>query len=88
MTVREPYFDPGRDQEESATHAEHLDQLRSALDLLGEIDKKIVTLRCIEGLSNHATAEAIGLTDQAASMRYLRAIRRLRKLIANEREEP
>jgi len=80
MTIRKPYFDPERDREEAATRAEQFDQLHAALDQLCDFDKTIVRLRYFEQLSNRATAEKLGLTDQAASMRYLRAMRRLRKL--------
>ena len=48
---------------------------------LDEQDEEIVLMRHFEQLSNSEVAECLGLTPQAASMRYLRAIRRLKKLL-------
>jgi RNA polymerase sigma-70 factor (ECF subfamily) len=39
-------------------------------------------MRHFEQLSNQDVASALGLTEAAASMRYLRAIRRLRDVLA------
>jgi RNA polymerase sigma-70 factor (ECF subfamily) len=47
-------------------------------------DQEIVMMRHFEQLSNAEAAQALELSPQAASMRYLRAIRRLRELLANE----
>jgi RNA polymerase sigma-70 factor (ECF subfamily) len=38
-------------------------------------------MRHREQLSNQQVAEALGLTEAAASMRYLRAVRRLRSAL-------
>ncbi len=38
-------------------------------------------MRHYEQMSNLEAAEAIGLTEPAASMRYLRALRRLRAIL-------
>ncbi|HEX5443764.1 MAG TPA: sigma factor-like helix-turn-helix DNA-binding protein, partial [Pirellulales bacterium] len=38
-------------------------------------------LRHFEQLSNQETAQALGLSEPAAGMRYLRAVRRLRALL-------
>jgi RNA polymerase sigma-70 factor (ECF subfamily) len=38
-------------------------------------------MRHYEQLSNMEVAEVLGLTEPAASMRYLRAVRRLRALL-------
>ena len=48
---------------------------------LGEQDCEIIIMRHYEQLSNQEVAEALGLTEAAASMRYLRAIRRLRTML-------
>ena len=55
--------------------------------LLDDEDKEIVLMRHFEQLSNQDVAQALGLTEPAASMRYLRAIRRLRKLLAEPADE-
>jgi RNA polymerase sigma-70 factor (ECF subfamily) len=44
-------------------------------------------MRHFEQLSNQDVAAALGLTEAAASMRYLRAIRRLRDLMTKTSDE-
>jgi RNA polymerase sigma-70 factor (ECF subfamily) len=44
-------------------------------------------MRHFEQLSNQDAARTLGLTEPAASMRYLRAIRKLRKLLAEPSDE-
>lgn len=56
-------------------------QLQSALDNLGEDDREVIWMRHYEMLSNQEVAAALGLSEAAASMRYLRAVRRLRDLL-------
>ena len=52
-----------------------------AMGQLSEPDCEIIVMRHYEQLSNMEVAEALGLTEPAASMRYLRAVRRLRELL-------
>lgn len=56
-------------------------QLQGALDNLGEDDREVIWMRHYEMLSNQEVAAALGLSEAAASMRYLRAVRRLRDLL-------
>ncbi|MFQ3649260.1 MAG: sigma-70 family RNA polymerase sigma factor [Gemmataceae bacterium] len=60
-------------------------ELQRRLDLaiadLDEDDREIILMRHREQLSNQETAQALGLSEAAASMRYLRAIRRLRSTL-------
>jgi RNA polymerase sigma-70 factor, ECF subfamily len=65
----------------AATHHELEVRFQSALDTLDEGDQEIVLMRHFEQLSNQQTAEALQLSEPAASMRYLRAMRRLRALL-------
>jgi RNA polymerase sigma-70 factor (ECF subfamily) len=57
-------------------------RFETAIHQLGEQDQEIVLMRHFEGLSNQEIAEILQLTEPAASMRYLRAIRRLRSLLS------
>jgi RNA polymerase sigma-70 factor (ECF subfamily) len=41
----------------------------------------VILLRHFEQLSNQETAHVLGLSEPAAGMRYLRAIRRLRAML-------
>jgi RNA polymerase sigma-70 factor, ECF subfamily len=55
----------------------------NALTKLSEDDRRVVLLRRIEGYTNQQVAKLLEITPQAASMRYLRAIRRLKELMVN-----
>ena len=57
-----------------------------AVEMLEEGDRQIVLLRHFEHLSTADTAEVLGLSNAAAGMRYLRAMRRLRTLLSGEYE--
>jgi RNA polymerase sigma-70 factor (ECF subfamily) len=57
-------------------------RLENAVASLGEEDREIVLMRHFEQLSNQEVATLLGLSEAAASMRYLRAVRRLRGLLA------
>ena len=54
-----------------------LDFTRCFFDM-DEGDREIILLRHFEQLSNGETAQALGLSEAAAGMRHLRALRRLR----------
>jgi RNA polymerase sigma-70 factor (ECF subfamily) len=48
---------------------------------LDEDDREIILMRHFEQLSNQEVAAALGLTEPAASMRHLRALRKMRELL-------
>ena len=58
---------------------ELLQRTEEALSKLVAEDREIIRLR--DELTNLEAANALGLTPQATSMRYLRAKRRLRKIL-------
>ena len=62
----------------AATMQELQDRFHAAIEQMDEIDREIIFMRHFEQLTNQDTATALGLSDPAASMRYLRAMRRLR----------
>jgi RNA polymerase sigma-70 factor (ECF subfamily) len=57
-------------------------RLQAALADLNEDDREVILMRHYEDLSNQEVATELGLTEAAASMRYLRALRRLRGSLA------
>lgn len=57
-------------------------RLREAIEQLEEDDREIILMRHYEMLANQEVADALGLTEAAASMRYLRAVRKLRDLLS------
>jgi RNA polymerase sigma-70 factor (ECF subfamily) len=59
-------------------------RLQGALKAMDDDDREMILMRHFEQLSNQEVAAVLELTEAAASMRYLRAIRRLRALLANE----
>ncbi len=78
------FLDPERTPASAAMQHELERRLRTALASLGEDDREVICMRHFEQLSNQDTAAALGLTEAAASMRYLRALRRLRALLVPE----
>jgi RNA polymerase sigma-70 factor, ECF subfamily len=76
--LRDPELTPA-----AATIRKELElRFLSALDRLDDADAEIVLLRHHEHLSNSEAAQALGLSEAAAGMRYLRALRRLRALLS------
>jgi len=60
------------------------EKFEAALEELDEQDREIVVMRHFEKLSNSEVATALNLTPPAASMRYLRAVRRLRAVLGTD----
>ena len=61
-------------------------RMQQAVAELEEDDREIILMRHYEQLSNQEVAAALGLTEAAASMRHLRAVRRLRAALLGEGE--
>ena len=70
----------------AATMHELQRRFQLAIEQLNEQDHDIVLMRHFEQLSNQEVAHALELSEPAASMRYLRALRRLRNLL--QEDEP
>lgn len=58
--------------------AESARLIAAALDRLAAGDREIIALRHFEDLGNDEVAEVLGLQVKAASIRYIRAVRRLK----------
>jgi RNA polymerase sigma-70 factor (ECF subfamily) len=56
-------------------------RLERALAELSADDREIIVLRVYEQLSNQEVAAELGLTEPAAGMRFVRAVRRLKALL-------
>jgi RNA polymerase sigma-70 factor (ECF subfamily) len=63
-------------------------RLDGAVAALDEDDREVILLRHREQLSNQEVAVALGLSEAAASMRYLRAVRRLRTTLLPDEQSP
>lgn len=68
----------------AALQKEMARRVEAAITQMDEHDSEIIIMRHYENLSNQEIAESLELTEPAASMRYLRAIRRLRSLMEQE----
>lgn len=75
-------LDPELTPATAAAQREMARMVEEAICRLDETDHEILVMRHYEQLTNQEVAQALGLTEPAASMRYLRAIRRLRELLA------
>ncbi len=58
-----------------------------AIDRLEDEDREILLMRHFEQLSNSETADLLGLSQPAAGMRHLRALRRLREVLGETGED-
>jgi RNA polymerase sigma-70 factor (ECF subfamily) len=75
----------------AAVQAELQRRFQHAVDSLEEADREVIVLRHFEQLSNQDVAQVLGLSEPAAGMRYLRAVRRLRAVlqeVPSERGSP
>lgn len=66
----------------AAMRSERANQLEEAVRSLSSNDSEILTLRHFEQLANHEIAEVLGISPKAASIRYVRALARLKAAIA------
>ena len=68
----------------AALHHELQRRFEEAIEEMEPQDQEIIVMRNFEKLSNQEVAQTLGLTEPAASMRYLRAMRRLRKRLTDQ----
>jgi len=67
---------------QAAIRAERQVRLQESLNGMEELDREILALRHFEELNNSETATVLGLTKTAASNRYIRALKRLKEILA------
>jgi RNA polymerase sigma-70 factor (ECF subfamily) len=67
---------------QAAARAELLTQLEQAIGAMDPLDQEVLAMRHFEELSNSEVAEVLGIQQKAASIRYVRAIKRLREVLA------
>jgi RNA polymerase sigma-70 factor (ECF subfamily) len=75
------FVDPELTPASAAIQQEMERRLHQAILALDEGDREIILMRHFEQLSNQEVASVLELSEAAASMRYLRAMRRLRALL-------
>lgn len=67
---------------QAAARAELLAHVEQAIAAMDPIDQEILALRHFEELSNSEVAEVLRIQQKAASIRYVRAIKRLRAVLS------
>jgi RNA polymerase sigma-70 factor, ECF subfamily len=77
--------DPELTPAAAATQHEMAQRVEAAIAQLGDQDAEIILMRHYEHLSNQEIAQSLGLTEPASSMRYLRAVRKLREVLGEEK---
>lgn len=68
---------------QAAMREETARQLEEAIQSMSAIDREVLMLRHFEQLDNREVAEVLDIKPKAASIRYIRALVRLRALIAD-----
>ena len=67
----------------AAMREETARQLEEAVQRMPPTDREILTLRHLEELSNKEVAEVLEIQTKAASIRYVRALKRLKDIVAD-----
>lgn len=65
----------------AASRAELVLQVQGALNALEPLDREVVALRHFERLSRAETAQILGISEDAAAKRYIRALKRLKGIL-------
>ncbi|OHB72596.1 MAG: hypothetical protein A2V70_09300 [Planctomycetes bacterium RBG_13_63_9] len=66
----------------AAQRAEHVIRLQQALERIDVVDREVLFLRHFEELTNQETAQVLGITKAAAWTRHVRALKHLRRILA------
>ena len=71
---------PGTSPTQAAVRQEKVECMRHALDSLREADRQIIMLRSFEDLSFGEIGEVLGIAENTATVRYVRALRKLKDI--------
>lgn len=67
----------------AAIRAEHKLMVQEALNSMDQLDREVLVLRHFEHLTNDETALALDIKKSTASQRYIRALKRLKDILAS-----
>ena len=67
---------------QAAVRVEMVDKVQAAIATMSPVDQEVLALRHFEELTNSEVAETLGIETKAASLRYVRALRRLKEILA------
>ncbi len=76
--IRDPFVDRSMTPASAAIQSEMRTRIEESIDAMPEADRLILRLRHRDQLSNQEVAALLKISEAAASMRYLRAIRKLK----------
>jgi RNA polymerase sigma-70 factor (ECF subfamily) len=68
---------------QAAVRAERILRVQEALNALEPIDREILSLRHCEQLTRAEAAQVLGIEEAAAAQRYVRALKRLKTVLAD-----
>ncbi len=68
---------------QAAIRAEIKIRLQETLNSMDPLDREVLALRHFEQLSPAETAQVLGIKEKAAGMRYVRALKRLKEILAS-----
>ena len=66
----------------AAIRAEQILQVQEAINALDPLDREVVALRHFEHLNRAETAAVLGITEEAGAKRYIRALKKLKTILA------
>lgn len=81
MSLADCLLDSLTSPSQAAIKAELGQRLQDAISTMSDNDQEVLALRHFEQLTNNETAEALGVEVKAASIRYVRAIKRLKEVV-------
>jgi RNA polymerase sigma-70 factor, ECF subfamily len=67
---------------QAAARAEVFDQVEQAIEAMDPLDREVLALRHFEELGNSEVAEVLAIQQKAASIRYVRALKRLKAILS------
>ena len=73
---------------EAAARAEMVVRVQEALNALDPLDRELVALRHFEQLSRAETAQILGITENVVAKRYIKALVKLKEILAMRPGEP
>jgi RNA polymerase sigma-70 factor (ECF subfamily) len=73
---------------QAALRAELRARIQGALADMEPLDHEVLALRHFEQLSNSEVAQVLGISEKAASSRYIRGLKRLRKILTDAGWQP
>jgi RNA polymerase sigma-70 factor (ECF subfamily) len=68
---------------QAALRAERMLRIQEALNTLDPLDREVLALRHFEQLTRVETAQVLGIEEGAAAKRYIRALKRLKAILAD-----